>query len=70
MKRLTTDTPSGNFETALNFVYGKDGWAYTQGLNGSKERSKIPPALCEHIVRICETGDPAWTHYGPESGDT
>lgn len=28
MKRLTTDTPSGNFETMLNFVYGKDGWAY------------------------------------------
>lgn len=28
MKRLTTDIPSGNFETMLNFVYGKDGWAY------------------------------------------
>mgnify|MGYP006922127108 FL=1 len=28
MKRLTTDTPDGNFETVLNFVYGKDGWAY------------------------------------------
>lgn len=28
MKRLTTDTPNGNFETILNFVYGKDGWAY------------------------------------------
>ena len=28
MKRLTSDTPSGNFETILNFVYGKDGWAY------------------------------------------
>ena len=28
MKRLTTDKPSGNFETMLNFVYGKDGWAY------------------------------------------
>lgn len=26
----------------------------TQGLKGSKERSKIPPQLCEHIVDICE----------------
>lgn len=26
----------------------------TQGLSGSKERSVIPAALCEHIVDICE----------------
>lgn len=26
----------------------------TQGLRGSKERSVIPKALCEHIVYICE----------------
>lgn len=26
----------------------------TQGLKGSKERSVIPPMLCEHIVQICE----------------
>lgn len=26
----------------------------TQGLKGSKERAVIPPALCEHIVDICE----------------
>lgn len=26
----------------------------TQGLKGSKERSVIPPILCEHIVDICE----------------
>lgn len=26
----------------------------TQGLKGAKERSVIPAALCEHIVRICE----------------
>lgn len=25
-----------------------------QGLKGSKERSVYPPALCEHIVRVCE----------------
>lgn len=28
----------------------------TQGLKGSKERSVIPPALCEYIVDICEKG--------------
>lgn len=28
MKRLTTDTPDGNFETMLNFVFGRDGWAH------------------------------------------
>lgn len=28
--------------------------AGTQGLKGSKERSIIPPLLCEHIVTICE----------------
>lgn len=27
----------------------------TQGLKGSKERSRIPKALCDHIVEICET---------------
>lgn len=26
----------------------------TQGIKGSKERSVIPKALCEHIVKICE----------------
>lgn len=24
------------------------------GMKGSKERSVIPPALCQHIVEICE----------------
>ncbi len=28
----------------------------TQGLKGSRERSVIPPLLCEHIVDICEKG--------------
>lgn len=28
----------------------------TQGLKGSRERSVIPPQLCEHIVDICEKG--------------
>lgn len=29
----------------------------TQALNSSKERAKIPKALCEHIVDICEEKD-------------
>lgn len=29
----------------------------TQGLNGAKERSRIPKLLCEHIVDICERGE-------------
>lgn len=28
--------------------------AGTQGLKGSRERSVIPPALCDHIADICE----------------
>lgn len=28
----------------------------TQAIKGSKERSVIPPMLCEHIVEICEGG--------------
>lgn len=28
----------------------------TQGLNGSKERSRIPDALCDYIAELCEKG--------------
>ena len=28
----------------------------TQGIDGSKDRARIPDALCNHIVRICEKG--------------
>lgn len=48
-------TPPLNFEGYMKvlelFAGTKTG---TQGLNGSKERSVIPAALCEHIVDICE----------------
>lgn len=30
----------------------------TQGINGAKERSRIPAQLCEHIVEICEDENP------------
>ena len=29
----------------------------TQGIKGAKDRSVIPPALCKHIVDICEEGE-------------
>lgn len=29
----------------------------TQGIKGSRDRSVIPPQLCEHIVDICEAYD-------------
>lgn len=32
----------------------------TQGRKGSVERSRIPPLLCEHIVRICEEEIDIW----------
>ncbi len=41
---------------AIRVMYLLQGGAKTgtQGLKGSIERSKIPSALCEHIVDICE----------------
>lgn len=36
MKRLITDTPEGNFETLLNFVHTKDGWAHIYDENGNE----------------------------------
>lgn len=30
----------------------------TQGLKGSKERGRIPAALCDHVVEICEEENP------------
>ena len=29
----------------------------TQGINGAKDRSRIPEELCKHIVKICEMTD-------------
>lgn len=48
MKRLTTDNPRDNFETALNFVYGKNGVAY---LRSDGERDDVP--LHEWAKRQC-----------------
>jgi len=48
MKRLTTDTPDGNFETMLNFVFGKDGWAHIRhdGEEGSVPLTQWAKAQC------------------------
>lgn len=34
--RPTTDSPNGNFETILNFVHGKDGWAHIYDEDGKE----------------------------------
>lgn len=37
MERLTHDNPQGNFETMLNYVFGKDGYAYIRSDGESDE---------------------------------
>lgn len=48
MKRLTTDTPDGNFETMLNLVFGKDGWAHIRhdGEEGTVPLTQWAKAQC------------------------
>ena len=41
MKRLTTETPDGNFETMLNFVFSQDGWAH---IRHDSEEGAVPLA--------------------------
>lgn len=53
MKRLTTDTPVQNFETMLNFVHAKDGWAHIYDEDG-KEVNLITWALNQCHDRGCD----------------
>ena len=54
MIRLTTDTPNGNFETMLNFVYGKDGWAHIR-YDGAHEGVKLTDwAKRQCLLRGCD----------------
>lgn len=48
MKRLTTDTPDGNFATMLNLVFSKDGWAHirTDGEEGTVPLTQWAKAQC------------------------
>ena len=53
MKRLTADAPTGNFETMLNFVHGKDGWAHIYDEDG-KETNLITWTLNQCHDRVCD----------------
>lgn len=48
MKRLTTDTPDGNFETMLNLIFEKDGWAHIRhdGEEGTVPLTQWAKAQC------------------------
>ena len=48
MKRLTTETPDGNFETMLNFVFSQDGWAHIRhdGNEGSVPFTQWAKSQC------------------------
>ena len=48
MKRLTTETPDGNFEIMLNFVFSQDGWAHIRhdGNEGSVPLTQWAKAQC------------------------
>ena len=48
MKRLPPDQPNANFETMLNFVYGKDGWAH---IRHDGENADVP--LTEWARKQC-----------------
>lgn len=53
MKRLTTDHPQENFETMLNYVFAKDGWAH---IRHDGEREDVPLtdwAKAQCIKRDC-----------------
>lgn len=50
MKRLTTDTPSDNIQTALNLFYVKDGWTWVRGGGSAPEYQDV--SLCDYIRNI------------------
>ncbi len=53
MKRMTTDKPRNNFETMLNFVHGRDGWAHIYDEDG-REVNLITWALNQCHERGCD----------------
>ena len=59
---LWTNHPSPNFKPACkngapcHERAPRGARTGSQGIKGSKLRSKIPEALCEHVVKICEDG--------------
>lgn len=53
MKRLTTEAPAGNFETMLNFVFSKDGWAYIRHDGEGKSVPLTQWAKAQCILHGC-----------------
>ena len=54
MNRLTTDNPSDNFETVLNFVYGKDGWGHIRHDGENADVSLTEWARKQCLSRRCD----------------
>ena len=69
MKRLTTDNPSGNFETMLNFVYGKDGWAHIRS-DGEETDVLLSKWAAEQCISRDECEDIFRDGVLPEEIDT
>lgn len=82
MKRLTTDTPQNNLESALNLFYAKDGGTWVRG--GGPEPDYDDVTLFTYIRRALNAFFPGhqfddvdndtlseimfdWLQYGPES---
>ena len=55
MKRLTTDNPQTNIETALNLFYVKDGQAWVRG--GGPEPDCPDVTLCDFMRRILRANE-------------
>ena len=55
MKRLTTDNPRNNIETALNLFYVKDGQAWVRGGGPEPDCPDVP--LCDFMRRILRTNE-------------
>lgn len=50
MRRLTTDMPENNTETALNLFYIKDGWTWVTGGGHAPKHEDI--SLCDYVRMI------------------
>lgn len=57
MERLTTNNPTNNFETMLNFVYSKDGWAHIRYTGEIADVPLTQWAKAQCILRGCAAED-------------
>lgn len=57
MKRLTREAPKDNFETMLNFVYSKDGWAHIRYTSEIADVPLTQWAKTQCILRGCAAED-------------